>query len=421
MARSRYENCFYYFRGPGVREQEADFDRQLEDNTTKALLNVLEHSGPGLTRSFLNTVVGIAVPLDQLPVQYFLQNGPGTPADNRLLLGLSNTGQIEPASWVGRDAGSRVDGAIHVPDRFTVLIETKVVNALDGAQLQRHAERWGLPKAEREHHPPTLPPEWRIRRWADVHAWSRLELSRHPTEPVSFLLGQLIEYLELIGLAPTWTLRDEHFEFFSESPQKRDLAIRPEIRTRLGSIWSAVESEVGPDRFSKVFGEVRVGNLGESADHAWAQTNVEAGSDLPNLTIEINPHELNLNIVGVFDIQAGHVERWLVATGGRALADADYELVAFRRTAARGHHGKVIWRGAKQEVFERVFLRDLKTTIGARLANWRKPLEHQIQRLGFHIRKTWKRPNAVDRADLPRLLADEIEKLIPVMIEIRNA
>lgn len=121
MARSRYENCFYYFRGPGVREQ--------------ALLNVLEHSGPGLTRSFLNTVVGIAVPLDQLPVQYFLQNGPGTPADNRLLLGLSNTGQIEPASWVGRDAGSRVDGAIHVPDRFTVLIEPNLCHSSSDSSL----------------------------------------------------------------------------------------------------------------------------------------------------------------------------------------------------------------------------------------------------------------------------------------------
>jgi hypothetical protein len=303
-----------------------------------------------------------------------------------------------------------------------VLIETKVVNALDGSQLQRHAERWGVPKAEGKHGPPTLPPEWRIRQWADVHAWARLELGTHPSEPASFLLRQLIEYIELIGVTPTWTVRDEHFEFFSEEPAKRDPALRSEIRARLGSIWGAVESEVGPDRFGKVFGQVRVGNFGQGADHAWAQTNGDAGFDLPNLTIEMDLHELNLNVVGVFDTQAGHVERWLVATGGRALADAGYELVVFLRTAKGGHHGtKVIWQGATQKPFERLALSDLQTTIRARLADWRKPLDHRVQRLGFHIRKARNRTDAIDRKELPRIMADEIEKLIPIVAEIRRA
>lgn len=422
MARTRYQNCFYYFRGSRVQEQEADFDRQLEDNTTKALLNVLEHSGPGLMRSFLSTVVGVDAPSDRPAVEYFLQGGPAAPAANRLLLGLSNRGQIDPSSWAGRQAGSRVDGAIHVPGSLTVLVETKVVDDLDGSQLQRHAERWGVPKAQGRHGSPTPPPEWRIRDWAHVHAWARRELGTHPAEPASFLLRQLIEYIELIGLAPTWTLRDEHFEFFSQELATRDPALRSEIRARLGSIWSAVELEVGPGRFREVFGHVRVGNLGEGAAHAWAQTNADANFDLPNLTIEMNSHELNMNVVGVFDRQAGHVERWLIATSGRALADADYELVVFRRTAKGGHDGKkVIWQGAKQEPFERLSLRDLQTTIRARLADWRKPLDHRVQRLGFHIRKAWNRTNAIDRKELPRLLADEIEKLIPIVVEIRSA
>jgi hypothetical protein len=58
--------------------------------------------------------------------------------------------------------------------------------------------------------------------------------------------------------------------------------------------------------------------------------------DLPDLTIEIDSHELSLNVVGVFDEQAGHVERWLVATSGGALADADYELVAPRISHPEG-------------------------------------------------------------------------------------
>jgi hypothetical protein len=244
----------------------------------------------------------------------------------------------------------------------------------------------------------------------------------HSAEPASFLLRQLIEYIELIGLAPTWTLRDEHFEFFSRDPGKRDPALGSEIRARLSSIWSAVELEVGPDRFREVLGHVRVGNLGEGAAHAWAQTNADATADLPNLTIALNSNELNINIVGVFDRQAGHVERWLVATGGRALADADYELVVLCRTAKGGHDGKkAVWQGAAQEPIERLPLRDLQTTTRARLADWRKPLDPRVQRLGFHIRKAWTRPNAIDRQELPRLLADETEKLIPIVAEIRNA
>jgi hypothetical protein len=160
--------------------------------------------------------------------------------------------------------------------------------------------------------------------------------------------------------------------------------------------------------------------LGKGDDHAWAQTDDGAGFDLLNLTVEMNSRELNLNVIGVFDTQAGHVERWLVATGGRALTEADYELVVFLRTA-KGSGATVIWQGAKQEPFERVALSGLQTSIRARLAEWRKPLDHRVQRLGFHIRKAWNRPNAIDRKELPRILADEIEKLIPVVAEIRRA
>jgi hypothetical protein len=91
----------------------------------------------------------------------------------------------------------------------------------------------------------------------------------------------------------------------------------------LASLWDAVEREVGPDRFRKEFAQWRVGDLGQGTDHAWAQTNDDARPrcDLPNLTIEINSHELSLNVVGDFDEQAGHVERWLVGASLSARLD----------------------------------------------------------------------------------------------------
>jgi hypothetical protein len=51
---SPYQNIFFYYRGPTsktLEESEPAMDRQLEDNTTKALINVLEHSDSSLTAS----------------------------------------------------------------------------------------------------------------------------------------------------------------------------------------------------------------------------------------------------------------------------------------------------------------------------------------------------------------------------------
>jgi hypothetical protein len=397
-------------------------DKQFEDNTTKALINVLAHSDRDLTKNFLAAVAGWRNQEPTSEFEYFLQRGPGSPAAAQLLLGLSNRGEIDEESWGSKGGGSRVDGSIHLAGTLTVLVETKVVDELNGAQLQRHASEWGIPQAEADGGQWNLPPEWKIRRWVDVYDWAQRKISTTERQPDKFLLGQLVEYLELTGLAPTWTLRAEHFDYFNLPAEKRDASLAAEIRARLGSIWSKVKAELAPADFSAL-GEIHVGNLGEGADHAWAQTNAEAGSSVPNLTIELDSNELNLNVVGGFNQSAECVERWLLAGEGAGLAGRGFELAVFRRTAKGGSDGKkIVWLGAAWKLVERTPLGKLTPIdIKARLKKIRKSLDHKKQRLAFHIRKAWTRDAVLDRNDLPAEFAREIEQLLPTLAAIRKA
>src|SRR5947208_10855071 len=116
-----HRNCFFYYRGQ-IRgrtgdESEALREQQVEDNTTKALLNVLEHADDRLTVSFVKRFLGAELISDDPggalePFAYFLQGGPRVTAPSRWLVGISQLGEMPPAEANGDEpgsGGSRVD------------------------------------------------------------------------------------------------------------------------------------------------------------------------------------------------------------------------------------------------------------------------------------------------------------------------
>ncbi|MGH9025365.1 MAG: hypothetical protein ACRDWD_04510, partial [Acidimicrobiia bacterium] len=377
MTGSRYQNCFYYYRGPSKGQSEADLAQQVEDNSTKVLINVLEYSEPDLASSFLREVLGTTIDADQGSAQFFLQGGPKSPAARRLLIGLSVAGTIHPGSWRHKEQGSRVDAAIHRPGALTVLIETKVVDALDGAQLQRHAKKWRLPTARADRGPASVPEQWKLITWASVYEWARQQAARRSGEPTRFLLGQLSQYMELSGLAPTWRLRDEHFQYFDPESGERDPAVKQEIKVRLESMWKAVEARIGSEAFQASLGEVRVGNVGAKDDHAWAQSHVgPACWENANITIELRANEISVNIVGWFKHQGERVERWLLGDSGRAFVNANpgYDLVVFVITG-KGEE-KVLWQGATGKELTRLRLSaEALDSLPEKLSTWRDGLD----------------------------------------------
>src|SRR4030042_5956300 len=65
-----HHNVFYYYRGSKAQVQA--YERQLENNTTKALINTLEHGSEGVTTGFLEW---LGVQTDEKPV-FSLQKPP---------------------------------------------------------------------------------------------------------------------------------------------------------------------------------------------------------------------------------------------------------------------------------------------------------------------------------------------------------
>lgn len=421
---SRHHNVFYYYRGPSSVKtaQSTDGDRQLEDNTTKALVNVLEHGGPEVTRSFLAEFAPavLAEGDTELVHNYFLQGGPeGTLPPSRFLLGLSVQGVIAPATVKevdGRDGGSRIDGAVEVEGAGLLAIETKVVGMLDFAQLQRHAMRWEIsPASPAKAAVGDLPPEWALASWAEVYRWARGCSREVDLQPARFLLEQLCEYLDLSGLAPFGGLREDDFAFFLLPAAERDPQRQAEVKARLEGLWEMV-SEVLTEREVERIGPVRVANI-KATDQNVAAFG-DAGPGRANLTIEFGCDDLQLNVVGWNVTQATRLERWL----GNASLEAlnDYRLVLWRRTAHRDHKGAPYWQLSTQTEIERI---DLSAADGAdvadRIAACHARLDSTWDKLAFHLRRSWDRDEVVQKGEaiIPGL-ATEVSRLVPIVDEI---
>jgi len=135
VSRSDYPSVFFYYSGPSSKlapaEAEQAVDRQIENNATKALINLLEHSAPALTTSFLREVIELDVDDDGDGFVYSLLGArkEARAARRRHLIGLSMLGTVE--SGIAGDAERGViDAAIYRPDELLVVFEVKIGNGV---------------------------------------------------------------------------------------------------------------------------------------------------------------------------------------------------------------------------------------------------------------------------------------------------
>ncbi len=424
MARSAFSNVFFYFRGPSTRDADGDGTaRQVEDNTTKALINVLEHSEPAVLAAWLDAI-GLTATRDLKP-SFYVQGGPThVEAPIRRLAIITSGAGAEHAVWQASTAEKgRVDAAVYVPGELLVVIEAKVGAALDAGQLDKHAADWGIERA-REFSPAGVPTSWVFTTWSEMHRWALGQADEPATGAVSrFLLAQFAEYLELINVTPFAGFRDDDFAFLADrraggptTAQVSDPLEGARVKDRLWKLWLSLRDRLSEEQ-QKAFGAIHAGSLRAVDDRVAVQTNRDQ-RDAVNLTFELDPDRLELNMVAWTAPQTARFEAWLRTTESGLSHLDGWELVMWKRRAVRAASGRPFWQREEREELARSPVSTLANP-AAFVDRHRATLQAGWEQPGYHLRRSWPRDQVIAAgAAIANNAAQALQQIMPLLASV---
>lgn len=280
-----HRNIFSYYRG--ALQPEKDREQQLEDNTTKALVNTLEHCESQVAAKFLEWI-GISTPRKATFVQQ-----KGTIGDEkirrksqRLLLAIvgttNGTNQSVCSQLPTPPIGDSRPDAWLYGDDFVVLLESKTGTAtLDLGQMASHWDKLR----------PTRRP--RIVTWAELHKFLTELMSGLSDTKSKWLVEQFTQYLEWTGMTDFVGFREEMFEFFVAT--ERDPDTKNWVRGAVESLGDRVLAcKDGLKKFSKFYSDKHVGNLGKESDHYWVAFGPDKFRDFAHQTISLYEQKLDV-------------------------------------------------------------------------------------------------------------------------------
>ena len=251
-----HHNIFYYYRGSSASERERE--RQLEDNTTKALINTLEHSSSDVAIKFLYWI-GISSTDN---IKFELQKktiGEGmiSRKSKRIFLGLvpvKCTNNAGPTPDEQSSGDSRPDAWIHGDD-YVVLIESKVAGYLDLIQKQHH-----LRKLQTDAKDPIICYE---RTWAEVHRFFTGILPELSGEN-KWIVKQFTKYLEWNDMAEFTCFENEIFDYFlRHDDEEARKWVRDTVEAFAVKVYANLKSLV------PFYQDYDMGNLSLKHDYCW--------------------------------------------------------------------------------------------------------------------------------------------------------
>lgn len=251
-------NIFYSYRGQST--DEADRDRQIENNLTKALINTLDLGGIAVYAPFLRE---IGVP-DATDVRFLLQRKDlpsGTSVKKRscILLGIAKHKQ--ESNWgdeVANGTLESVPDAWVYGDGFAVLVECKVGEGkFSHNQMQAHIARLRSLGGVR--------PNKVLKTWAEIHGiFTRVLRSLRNAPSAMLLVEQFIQFLEFSGMSEFNGFRLDHFHYFLLHD---DDDARRWIREQMGYVAVRVKSLL--HEFDKFYEDYDLGNLKRTDLSCW--------------------------------------------------------------------------------------------------------------------------------------------------------
>lgn len=231
-----YRNIFYFYRGQNHLEKKAD--KQIEDNTTKALINTLEYSDKSLLHLFLSKL-NIYVDKDALP-QFDMQVA---------------------------EAFSRPDAQIKI-GKSDIYIESKVHAVLDKSQIINHLNSIGksfliiITPRESDHDiiKEISNPQLRFITWENIYIQFSYYLMERKKESNHFILEQFLKYIESINMAPFNGFQKEDFDSFLNVEEDPKNEIRSIIKNKFKKYLEEIQISIKPIPSYKGL-KIEVGNL----------------------------------------------------------------------------------------------------------------------------------------------------------------
>lgn len=139
---SFYQNIFHYYRGQTRKGSEETKMLQIENNATKAFLNVLQHSAPRLTTNFLQWM-NVHATEGSFEYMYQLSSELHRKTPQAIVVGIAETKKVMNQP---QDKKYYIpDGAI-LSNEASILLETKIGlgSYLEFNQLEGHKQRFAV-------------------------------------------------------------------------------------------------------------------------------------------------------------------------------------------------------------------------------------------------------------------------------------
>lgn len=278
--RDPHQNIFFYYRGPSNKRSESSYDIQIEDNTTKSLINLLEFCHEVKFKILLDLLLE-EIKVKKKPILFFR---------------LQEKREI-----------SRPDAYIHLVDH-NIYIESKVRASLDLDQIKRHLKSLNpedcllvVTNNKRDYDNLRVVKDKRVKflTWSDIHKIClgvAGEIKDNKKMAATFyIINQFLDYLEVVVMTEFSGFKNEDFDFWIDfNPYYVEF-----LKNKLKALAQIIKNELPKE--IKAYSEIKSGNVSEKGISAWVA--IKKPEDKGgifhqcNFTIEVSKNSLDINAV----------------------------------------------------------------------------------------------------------------------------